>query len=262
MAMKLKTEEVNGKQYAVLLDGKPVYILDDGKEEAVDANALTERAAHLQSEARNAFTARDEAKAKLRAFDGMDADKARSALDVVSKLDQKKLIDAGKVDEVRAEVEKSFKEQVTTLTSERDNLTKELYNERIGGRFARSSLIVGDKATVAIPADMVQAKFGNQFKMEDGKVVPYDLNGNKIYSKKTERAGELADFDEALGIMIDAYPGKASILKGAGGQGGGGNGNRGGGGDGKTMTRTAFEGLSPAERAKFSQQPGAQVIDG
>ena len=35
--MKLKTVEVDGKQYAEILEGKPVYVEDDGKEVAFDA---------------------------------------------------------------------------------------------------------------------------------------------------------------------------------------------------------------------------------
>jgi hypothetical protein len=88
-------------------------------------------------------------------------------------------------------------------------------------------MIVGDKAKLAIPADMVQARFGNAFKIEDGKVVAYDSQNNKIYSRA--RPGELADFDEALDVLVDMYPHKDSILKGSGASGGG-AGSGGGGG--------------------------------
>jgi hypothetical protein len=72
---------------------------------------------------------------------------------------------------------------------------------------------------LAVPADMVQATFGNRFKIEDGKVVAYDANGNKIFSRA--RPGELADFDEALETLVEQYPYKDHILKGSGANGGG-----------------------------------------
>ena len=73
---------------------------------------------------------------------------------------------------------------------------------------------------------MVQATFGKAFKIEEGKVVAYDANGNKIFSQS--RPGELAEFDEALEALVDAYPHKDHILKPTGAQGSGapnGNGN-------------------------------------
>lgn len=63
----------------------------------------------------------------------------------------------------------------------------------IGGRFGSSSYI---KDKVAIPADFVQARFGQSFKIEGDKVVAYDASGNKVFSRT--KPGELADFDEAL----------------------------------------------------------------
>jgi hypothetical protein len=38
--MKLKTVEVNGATYAEVSDGKPVFVLDDGKEIAFEAEAV------------------------------------------------------------------------------------------------------------------------------------------------------------------------------------------------------------------------------
>ncbi|WVM90955.1 DUF6651 domain-containing protein [Halopseudomonas pachastrellae] len=86
----------------------------------------------------------------------------------------------------------------------------------MGGAFGRSKMIA-DK--LAIPADLVQARFGQAFKIEDGKTVAYDGNGNKIYSHS--RPGEIADFDEALEILVEQYPHRDSILKASGANGGG-----------------------------------------
>ena len=80
----------------------------------------------------------------------------------------------------------------------------------------------------AIPADMVQARFGSAFSIEDGKIVAKDANGNKVYSRS--RPGELADFDEALEVLVDSYPYKEQILKSTGASGSGSQNSNGGGG--------------------------------
>lgn len=258
--MKLKTIEMNGKTYAEVLDGKPVYVGDDGKDLSMDIEALTGKVTHLTAEATNAFKARDEVKAALRKFDGItDVAAAVSALDIVSKLDQKKLIDAGEVDKVRVQIEKGYTEKLTAAETRTKVLEDQLRNEIIGGRFARSSMIVGEKAKLAIPADLVEAKFGSNFKIEDGKVVAYDSHNNKIFSK--ERLGELADFDEALATLVEQYPHRDSILKAAAGSGGGAGGNQQGGNNGKAMTRTAFNALNPAQQGVHMAAGGA-VVEG
>lgn len=212
--MKLKLDE-NGN--AVLQDGKPVYVHDDGKELAVDVAQLTSRAQYLAGEAEKAFQQRDEAKKIAKAFEGIeDAAAARNALELVANLDAKKLVDAGEIEKVKAEIGKAFETKLGEATTRAEQLEQQLYAEKIGGSFARSK-VIADK--LAIPADMVQARFGQAFKIEDGKVVAYDGNGNKLYSRA--RPGELADFDEALETIIEQYPHKDYILKASGANGGG-----------------------------------------
>lgn len=104
---------------------------------------------------------------------------------------------------------------------------------------------------------MVQATFGKNFKIEDGKPVAYDNNGQKIYSRTNH--GDPASFDEALDILVSGYQYKDSILKGNQGSGGGFKG-QGGQGGGKSMSRESFEQLKPTERAKFFQD-GGQLTD-
>jgi hypothetical protein len=113
---------------------------------------------------------------------------------------------------------------------------------------------------MVIPADMVQARFGAAFKLEDGnRVVGYDANGSKIFSKA--KPGDLADFDEALEILVDGYAQRDSILKGKNGAGGGSSGGSGNGGDkGSTWTRPQFDAASPAQRMEFSKA-GGKVVD-
>jgi hypothetical protein len=180
----------------------------------------------------------------LAAFAGIsDPEAALKALTTVKNLDDKKLVDAGEVEKVKQEAIKAIRAEFEPVVKERDTLKGELYGEKIGGSFARSKFIA-DK--IAIPSDLVQARFGNNFEIKDGKIVAKDQAGNAIYSRS--KPGEIADFEEALELLVDAYPQKDAILKGTGASGSGARGSNGLGGGAKTMPRSQFEKLAPAEQ--------------
>lgn len=223
--MKLKTVEVDGKQYAEIQDGKPVYVEDDGKEVAFDAIGTRNTISRLNAEAKSHRERADAAEKTAKAFEGIeDAEAARKALETVANLDAKKLVDAGEIEKVKSEISKAFQSQLDEANSKAQTLEQQLYGEKIGGSFARSKLIA-DK--LAIPADLVQARFGQAFKIEEGRVVAYDQAGQKIFSRS--RPGEFADFDEALETLIEQYPHKDHILKGSGANGSGAQGSPGAG---------------------------------
>jgi len=81
---------------------------------------------------------------------------------------------------------------------------------------------------------MARKYFGDNFKVEidedsgERRVVGYYNDKQKIYSR--EKPGDLADFDEALTLLVDRDPEKDQMLTGtgAGGSGaeGGGSGNK------------------------------------
>lgn len=246
--MKLKLDESG---HAVVQDGKPVYVHDDGKELAFDAAATVATITRLNGEAKGHRERAEAAEAKVKAFDGIeDAEAARKALETVRNIKEGELIAAGKVEEIKAAAQRAAQEQVAAANKthaeelartkqERDKAVNELYAEKIGGGFSRSKLIA---EKFAIPADMVQARFGSNFKVEDGKIVAYDSAGNKIFSRA--RPGEVADFDEALETLVDQYPYRDQILKGTGASGSGAGASNGGGGkafDKKSSDMTAQE---------------------
>lgn len=248
--MKLK---LDADGHVVLQEGKPVYIKDDGREIAFDGKQAFDKIGQLTGENTATRQRAEEAEAKFKPFEGMDADVAKKALATLQNIDDKKLVDAGKVEEVRSAAVKAYEEKltaanaqhtatITDLNGKLEKATGELYQEKIGGSFTRSKLIA---ERFAIPTDLVQARFGSAFKVENGNIVAYDKAGNKIYSPS--RAGELADFDEALETLVDQYPYKDQILKGSGASGGGATGN--GGYGSKVMSQTAFDALPPKERA-------------
>lgn len=243
--MKLKLDD---KGNVVVQDGKPVYVSEDGKEVAFDAPATVATISRLNGEAKSHRERAEAAESALKPFKDSgitDVAAAKKALETVKNLDDKKLVDAGEVDKVKQEAIKAVRAEYEPVVLERDTLKESLFAEKIGGSFARSKFIT-DK--IAVPADMIQATFGKAFKIEDGKIVAYGQNGEKVFSRA--RPGELADFDEALESLVDQYPHKTHILKGSGANGGGAGPSKPGG------QNQDLSNLPPAERITQARKAG------
>lgn len=250
--MKLKTIEVNGQTYAAVQDGNPVYVYDDGKESSIDVADMADRFSTLQADAKKAFSARDEAKKALAAFDGLDPEKAREAVAKIGNLDLKKLVDAGQVDAAVAAAIKPVQEKYDAEAKRAATLEAQLHSEIVGGSFARSKYVT-DK--LAVPSDMVQAMFGARFAVKDGKLVATLPDGSPIYSRSVP--GQTADFDEALETLVAAYPHKESILRadnkpGSGAPTNGAPSSR----ARSTISRAAFDALDPQSRMEHVQAGG------
>ncbi|MFK3794729.1 DUF6651 domain-containing protein [Pseudomonas sp. NPDC088444] len=258
--MKLKVDD---QGHAVVQDGKPVYVHDDGKEVPFDAVGTVNTITRLNGEAKSHRERAETAEGKLKLFDGIeDGEAARKALETIKNIDEGKLIAAGKVEEIKLAAQKAAQDQVAAASkAHAEELTKAqqgvaerdqtIHNLLIGGSFKGSKLI---SEKFAIPADMVESHFGKAFKVEEGKVVAYGDDGNKIFSRV--RAGELADFDEALEVLVERYPHKDYILKSGGGNGGGAPNSNGGKSGKKSIPRQQFEQMNPAERASFMSSGG------
>lgn len=250
MAHKLKLDD---KGSVVLQDGKPVFVADDGKEIVFDYDTTLSTISRLNGEAKQHREAKEAFEAKLKTFDGIeDAEGARKALETVKNLDDKKLIDAGEVKRIKDEAKKAYEDQLRAqeekyqpIIKERDEYKGALHHEIIGGAFSRSKYIA-DK--LAIPADLVESKFGSHFTIgDDNRIVAKGADGKEIYSRANP--GNVADFDEALQAIVDAYSHKDSILKGTGASGGGAQGGGNNHGGKRVITRSAFDAMSPAEQS-------------
>lgn len=247
--MKLKVDANNN---VVVQDGKPVYVKDDGSEIAFDVAGTTSTISRLNAEAKTNRERAEAAETKLKGFDGIDdAQAALKALGIVSNIDAKKLIDAGEVEKVKGEISKAFQTQLDAANGKSQTLEQQLYAEKVGGAFSRSKFIA---EKLAIPADLVEARFGRSFAIEEGRIVAKDNNGNKLYS--SSNPGELASFDEALGMIVQQYPNRDQILKSSGASGGGSSQSQAGTGSKKTMTRAQFDGLPALEKASAAKEVG------
>lgn len=228
----------------VMRDGNPVYVNTNGDEQTISVDTI----ANLNREARDNRIAKEEALDKLKAFEGIDAAKAREALEAISKIDSNKLIEAGKVDEVKAQITSQFQTQLDEKNKALTELQSKYEDMIINNVFANSDFI---RNNVAVPRDMFEAKFRKNFKVEDGKVVVYDNNGNRLYSKDKP---EYATPEEGLRILAESHPQRDSILRANAGNGTGSSGAGGSNGGSRYMKRADFEKLSPQQQLEYAKK--------
>lgn len=222
-----------------LKDGNPIWIDANGNEAQLSGDSV----ARAHGDAKALRLRAEAAETALAPFKDIDPVKAKEAIGIVAKLDQKRLIDAGEVDRVKAEISTQYTGQITELQSANKDLQQRIDANAIDGIFTNSEFV---RERIAVPQDMFQASFRSHFKIKDGKVEAFDKSGNRVMSKKT--VGDYAEPAEALEILVDQHPQKETILRANQNSGGGGGG--GGGRNGKrTMTRTEFEQLPANEAA-------------
>lgn len=259
--MKLKLD-ANGNAVLQEVNGvkMPVYVREDGTEAPFDAAATVQSVNARAQQSQRVEQENKDLKDKLKRFEKIeDPEAALKALSVVKNLDDKKLVDAGEVEKVKAEVAKVYEGRLAEANTKNEQLTAHLHEEVIGGAFARSKTI---SEKFAIPADIVRAKFGSHFKVQDGKLTALDAQGKQVFSRV--KPGDPADFDEALMILVEGYPYKDAILKGTGASGSGapaGGSGSGAGGAKKEYTRSQFDAMTPVDKAQ-AMRTGAVVVDG
>lgn len=254
--MKIKIFEHEDKKYAVLKDGNPVYVDDDGKETTYDPVSMHTTIGRLNNESKTHREAKEALEATAKKFKDIDPVAAKKALEIVKNLDDKKLIDAGEVERVIGEKTKVFKEQLDAAQAETADLRTKYDTEKINSAFASSEFI---KEKLAVPSDMAQATFGKHFVFKEGVMTPVDAAGNTIYSDTNP--GDIATFDEALEKVVKAYPHRDSILKGAGHSGSGTKPLGGGNGIGRKVTRAEFEKATPLEQQKLATDPDVTITN-
>lgn len=256
MKMKLKIEN----DQVVLSDGKPVYIMEDGKDFVADVPSLYSKTLELKGEAKRHREGKELVETKLSfysdLFPDMDSEglkewkqSAESALDTVKNLEDKKLLDAKKVEIIKnelreahdknlASVKKSFAEKESEYQGSLSRKDEQIFRLMVGNAFANSKYFSGKDPITLLTPDIALAAFGGNFKVKekegtgDLQIVGY-YNGTEILSTKPDRVGEIATIDEAIEVLIDRYPQKDRIMAAgkSGSSAAGGSGFSGGGSD-------------------------------
>ena len=262
MKLKLKVDE---EGHAVVQDGKPVYIYEDGREAPFDAAAAMQKINELNQENADRRHQNKELEEQVKVYkdkDGnlLDAEEARNAIEMVKNLNDKEMYDATQVESLKSQMNKAyvekeealqkhFKKEIEELQSTLNKKNDTIYGLMVRSKFATSPTIL-DKTN--LPPDMAADYFGKNFKVEgdgdDVRVIGY-LDKEKIFSR--ERPGSPANFEEALQAVIDAYPMKDRIMRAtAGGSGAGGAFSTGSPGSTNSRLKSQLKDLPPVERLK------------
>lgn len=247
--MKLK---LDGNGNAVLQNGHPVYIHPDGTEAAFDAKEAHVKIGTLTQENAARRTELKAANDKLAAFAGIDDPAAAiKAMQFAASMEGKKVMDDEGIQKLIGAALKPVQEKLTATEAALQEKDAHIYKLEVSNRFQASPFV---KDKLIIPPDMLEATFGKQFKIESGKVVATDAAGNVIYSKI--KAGEPAEFDEALQTLVDSHPMKDTIYRASGASGAGSQGGGGGGAGTKIVKRADFEQMDSASRAAHVKSGG------
>lgn len=203
--VKLKVDE-NGN--VVLKDGEPVYIID-GAEVTFNAAAVHASLGTIRKERDEAKAENEKLTARLRRFGSTEEQlaEAEKKLKLAANVDDKTLADAGKLDEVIANRLKTHTEasaqEKAALEAKVNELSGKLRTVLISSKFGKTPLAQG----LYLTSDAIEAMFGPHFEVDGDNVVAFrdpQSKKDKIYSKKDP--GKLADFDEALEVVVTSHP--------------------------------------------------------
>lgn len=192
------------------------YTEQDGKF-ALAVDGLVPKTRLDEFRANNITLAR-ERDALRQQFDGIDPEKARALLAKAQAEQEKKLIDAGKVDELLAQrVEAMRNEYESQLKGEAEKsqiLQSQLESLLIDGAIRDAAAKAGIRAS-AIEDVLLRGR--NLFKLQDGKAVP--MQGDEVMFGKN---GEVMSMAEWLHGLASSAPHLFEPSRGAGAAGGGG----------------------------------------
>lgn len=241
--MNLKLDE-NGN--VVVVDGKAVYLDKDDKEIVLDVDSLYKKIQTVNNESASRKRKIAEMDDKLKVLVNIEnpeewMESARKALETVQNLDDKKLIDADKVDQVKQQIKEAYDlklvdfetaktVEITGLNDVIKNKDSKIYNLLVSSNFATSPFFSGKEPKTVLLPDIAESYFGKHFKVEENDngelVVAGYIGEDRIPSRSNP--GEGANFEESITEIIDKYPMKDRILR-AGGNGSGSGGNQDGG---------------------------------
>lgn len=215
---------------SVVVDGSNLTIInDDGNEHQFDwehavtkIRTLSDERDGLRIRAENSEGERDELRSKYSSIE--NPKEALEALELKKNLDGAKLIEAGKVETIKAEAVEGYEQQIQDAKEANDLETAKLleiiaarngtiYKLDVKNRFKMCPFVL---QKVAMDPEFAFDALGRHFvQQEDGSIIPYydpDAETPKRVMSRT-KTGEIAEFDEAIELIIDKHPKKSAILR-------------------------------------------------
>ena len=264
MAFKLKLD-ANGN--AVIQDGKPVYVNEEGKEEPFDMNMAWNKIHALNEENKAKRLEAETLKAKYKAFDGMTPEEIAANKEAAAKLKEVELIKNKDFETFKndllattqkkvEETERSWKSKFDSVKGEAEKFSA-LYNDTVLENHFLNSEYIKSELVPSFDGDVAKAYFGHRFRVdtENKRVYAVGEDGSPILSEK--KLGNVASFDEAMELLIKNHPKKDAWLKSKANPGGGMN--SGGRGNANTPEGQKLENpnTTPIERLNAARKVAA-----
>lgn len=184
-------------------------------------------------------------------FEGIDPDEYKMLKDEHEKIKTKKMMDAGKIDEIIAErtaaMKGAYEASIRKLTDSNGAFGMQLERLVIDNALQSEAAKAGVRMTAM---EDVLLRGRQRFKMQEGKAVPM-TDGKVVY-------GVDGSTPQTMGEWLSGLAPTAPHLFESSSGGGTRNDTRGAGG-GKTMKRADFLAMSPQSQASFSKDGGVPV---
>jgi len=157
--------------------------------------------------------------------------------------------------ELKARLDPVIKERDEARQIAKD--TEARFNSMLVDTALASSQFIKEKVSKdPIHQSYVREHFRSHFKVEDGQIVAYGDDGNKIFDNN----GALASVDVALSRLINALPNGQALLAGSSVSGSGATAGASYAQGAKVMRRSQFDGLSPQDKMKAIKS-GVNIVD-
>lgn len=247
-----------------------IYIDPDGKELPLDPPQMYDKISKLGVENQKHRKKFEELTEKYSVFKEIEdigkwKEEADKALEAIANFDDKDWMKADKVEKLKKEMSDAYdqkikdKDKAITEIQATHGATVSKLNDQIrrllvSNKFAVSKYFSGggDSSITILPSNIAEDHFGKYFQVEEGKdgmptIKAIYGNGDPVISKTNP--GEPADFEEAIGLILDQYPGKEGILRSTSGGSGSAGGAASDGGGGNNNLQTLKTQYAEAQKA-------------
>lgn len=233
MALKPVLKSLDGlddpiKKLYISKDGEFHLDVEGGLASPTKLAEIESKLAEFRDNNRTLNTELTTAKETLKKFDGVDVEEVRRLKDQQQQLKDKKLIDAGKIDELLEQklspIKTAFESQLKAATDRNGELNLQLERMAIDDQLTKIGIERGIQPTAI---DDFQYRGRQLFKLKDGKVVPLAPDG----TIKRNAKGDQLSMTEWVEQLSTEAP---HLFKPSSGGGASNNSGK-GGGDGKTI---------------------------
>jgi hypothetical protein len=213
----------------------PLFMQEGAKDPTpINVNDLHDQVRRVGGEAAMHRKEKEALAEKLKAFDGLDAEAARKALETVRSLGDGQLLEVGKVDEIRKKAVEEHARKIESLNKALEEAKADgekavqakdamIHDLLVKGAFLNSAYL---RDHTVLPPEFAYDSLGKSFSVEyvDGNpvvVAKAGSAGERLFS--TANPGQYASPEEAIKHIIEHHPQRDSLLKAPAPNGGAGS---------------------------------------